>query len=61
MERHERIGKIIANKGRETIIVETEDGELYELPRMSVVRKIGENSIFDFHDAKDAKRWKESV
>jgi hypothetical protein len=54
MERHERIGKVIGNKGRLKIIIETEDGEIYELPRMSAKRIMGKDVVFDMHDARMA-------
>ena len=54
MERHERIGKIIGNIGMLKIIIETEDGETYELPRMSAKRIMGKEVVFDMHDARRA-------
>ena len=56
MERYERIGKIIGNIGRLKIIIKTEDGELYELPRMSAKRIIGEDVIFDMQNAREAEK-----
>jgi len=57
MERHERIGKIIGNIGRLKIIIETEDGDIYELPRFAAKRMMGDNNVvFDMHDAVEAKR-----
>ena len=58
MERHERIGKVIGNKGRLKIIIETEDGEIYELPRMSAKRIMGKDVVFDMHDAREAEKLK---
>ena len=56
MERHERIGKVIGNRGRAIIIVKTEDGKLYELPRMSAIKFKGDDVTFSFHTAREVKK-----